>query len=1071
MKTSSKNVNKNLVCKNICKYEHPREYINDQNFNSKPLSQGLVYVNGKIEEQDIKILIDTGSEASMIKETLIETCKLQDYIIKVPKITLLNANGRKICDTNRSVATSIMLKGTKMDTQLLVIKNLSNDVILGTDELHRHEIMVDYQEKELRIQGNKIEFVEQNENKESHDREVMCMKNNDDLMYKNDNLKNSINRSYKNNMKMNRGDNYEDIENIVCKEEYKEEVKKLIMKYRELVTKENRIAKNYVHTLEVKEIGNFKAKTYPIPYKYKEQVNEEISEMLKKGIIEKSNTRYINPMVIVKKANGELRLCLDARNINRCTVPQYESPMSIDAILGRITEAKWFTKMDLKHSFWLIPLDENSRNYTGFMINGVIFRFKVVAYGLQSACSALVKAIHQILDKYEHFVLHYIDDILIYSKNEQDHMQHINIVLQELNEAGLKINPEKCQFYQEEVVFLGYKLTRSGVEMDESRIKSIMEYKRPTNLRTLRGFLGLVNYFKRLIPDLSEKTITLVELLRKGTRWNWTAEREKAFVELRNKFSDNLKIYHPRYDLPFLLRTDASMNKFAGVLLQKVDDKEIPIYFISRITKSYEKNYNATELELASIVFCINKLRFYLLGAKFYIETDHKALVTIMNNRYANNRIHRWLLLLQEYDFEVKHIPGKSNMIDSLTREDGKVEREHRKFRVGVNIIKDEHGLYSLRRITEDQRNLSEREKSKCEMDNGIYFKRTGELELYVVTGVLGKEILEDLHNKYGHIGARKTLLIFRENYITKGDSAIAKSVTSKCEVCQVNKSKNRLNKYQVRSITAKNCMEIVAIDFLSELVPTTNGNKHILVMVDIFSKYVKLYPCKRTNYEEITRHMRTYFQEVGKPQVCILDNATYFQSDRFQAFCKKHNITLNFTSIRHPTANPAERYIQEVIKFLRITCEQDHTQWENNLPQVESFMNNVPNINTEESPIFLLRGEQPERKWNKEIHDTFEQIKEQVRQRVARKAQKYVRKQQKLIRKRVRFKKGDLVIIKALQVADRENQKCAKLRYKFEGPYEIVTENPVNSYKLKHRNSDLIRGIFNIQDIYKYYE
>lgn len=219
---------------------------------------------------------------------------------------------------------------------------------------------------------------------------------------------------------------------------------------------------------------------------------------------------------MVKKSNGEIRLCLDARNINKFTKPQYESPMNTEAIFGRITYANCFSKIDLKHSFWLIPLDVDSRDYTAFSINGVVYRFRVVPYGLQSSCAALVRALHAILDRYEDFIVHYVDDILVYSQDEDSHLQHINILLRELYEAGLKINLKKCQFFKQDVTFLGFKINKEGVEMDEERVKIIQEYKRPNNLKTLRGFLGLIYYFRELVPSISEKEIPLIKLLKKG---------------------------------------------------------------------------------------------------------------------------------------------------------------------------------------------------------------------------------------------------------------------------------------------------------------------------------------------------------------------------------------------------------------------------------------------------------------------------------------------------------------------------------------------------------------------------
>lgn len=1019
---------------------------------------GLIYLEGEINSRKLKILLDTGSEASMIKEELLEDCKLMNNIIKVPKLTLLNANGRKICETNKSVTAEIKFENEIIKAQLLVIHNLQNDVIIGSDEMHKNQIIIDYKESKVKIQNQELKFMSDNLKKEETSEEMGTEKSNE-----------VIEVVKINNLKLRSEEKYEDMNKIDCEEKYKVEVKKLIEKYKGLIVKENRIATDYVHKLEMKDLSSFKVKNYPVPYKYKQQVNEEIQNMLKNKIIEYSNTQYINPLVIVRKANGELRLCLDARNINKCTVPQWESPLSMDAILGRVTEAKWFTKMDLKHSFWLIPLDVGSRQYTGFMVDGVVYQFCVVPYGIQSACSALVKALHKILDKYEHFVLHYVDDLLLFSKNAEEHKRHLEIVLRELDEAGLKINLKKCQFYKKQVLFLGYKLNRSGIQMDEERIKAIVEYKRPTNLKTLRSFLGVVNYFKRLIPDLSEKTWTLMELLRKGVKWKWDEKKEEAFLNLKATFLENLKIYHPRYDKPFILRTDASINKFAGVLLQEIDGQEYPIYFTSRITKKHERNYSVTELELASIIYCIKKLKFYLLGAKFYIETDHAALTTIMNNKYANNRIHRWILLLQEYDFEIRHIPGKSNVVDAFTREDGNIVRENRKFKVGVNIMKGRTGIYSLKEIILDQKDLEDKQKIRSEWKNNVYVRREQGRELYVITKRLGSKIMKDLHEKYGHVGAKKTWLIFRENYICPKDLTIIKTITRCCDICQRLKGRNVTLKNITKSIIAENCLDIVAIDFISDLQTTNNGNKHILVVLDIFSKFMKLYPCKRTNFYEIRRQLCTYFDEIGTPKKCILDNATYFQSVRFLNFCERNGVDLNFTSIRHPSANPAERYIQEVIKFIRIICKKNHKIWDQKLQEIENYLNSVPNTNTKECPIFLMKRERPKRNWTIEENQTYEEISQQVRNRIKKRAEKYIKRQQKKIKRKTRFDRGELVLVKKLRVADKRNQLCAKLIEKYEGPYEIVNENPTNSYLLRNPQTKLIRGVFNIQDICKY--
>lgn len=187
--------------------------------------------------------------------------------------------------------------------------------------------------------------------------------------------------------------------------------------------------------------------------------------------------------------------------------------------------------------------------------------------------------------------------------------------------------------------------------MDPSRIVLIKEYRRPSNLKTLRGFLGTLNYFKHLVSNLSEKQLPLINLLRKNVRWCWTDQHEEAFISIKNMFHDQVKIYHPDYSIPFTLTTDASLHRIADVLTQEQQGKIVPISFVSRLTKSAEKNYSISELELLSIIFCVNKLRYFLLGRHFFILTDNKALTSILNNKYNNSRIHRWGIIITRVFF------------------------------------------------------------------------------------------------------------------------------------------------------------------------------------------------------------------------------------------------------------------------------------------------------------------------------------------------------------------------------------------------------------------------------------
>ena len=472
----------------------------------------------------------------------------------------------------------------------------------------------------------------------------------------------------------------------------------------------------------------------------------------------------------------------------------------------------------------------------------------MVPFGLQSSSGALIRALQVVLNQYDDFCIHYIDDILIYSENEEKHYEHIDIILKALNNAGLKLNMEKCKFFAEEIQYLGYEINSKGIKINDKRLEAIKNYPRPKNLRTLRGFLGILNYYKRFVSKLSEKQLPLLELIRKGVRWKWDERREKAFQDLKDSFHKNLLLNSPDYTKTFILRCDASDFSISAELLQIIDNVEVPIYFLSRTLKGYETRYSVQEKEMLSICNFVVKLKYFLLNNEFIIETDHAALQYIMNNRFKNNRVYSWTLLLQEFNFKIRHIPGKQNITaDALSRMyEGETVKPNT-FIIAMNQFKNLKGVYSEKELRNSQQRLqklkekvSEREFRGFIIKEGFIIKKFDDLELYVIDEQLALEIIDDLHINYGHIGVRKTWEIFRENYYAKNDLTLIKAVINNCELCCMGKYKNYMNKNTIESIVVKSPLEIVAIDYISNLISTKEQYKHILVIYDIFTKYTK---------------------------------------------------------------------------------------------------------------------------------------------------------------------------------------------------------------------------------------
>lgn len=1035
-----------------------REFIdigNEHDYPEETKNSTLPIISINIQNLKFKALLDTGAELSLINESIIKQHNenFKHNTIKISKINLLNANGKKFAECNKVLNANFIVENETFQGEFVVMPGMKFDVIMGEDILSKLRAKIDLGERILKIDGSTIPIIKLNGKRA----EVHTM---GQTMYE-----------------VNCFDSPENF-NLICPTKYQRTVQNIMHKYKSLINYEPRFATGYVHHLKVDETKAFKCKVYPIPYNHREQVNLEIQNMLDSNIIETSKTNYINPLVIVKKKNSTIRLCLDARKLNEITKSQFDAPQAIDSMLARIGKNAVFTKLDLKNSFWLIPLAEQSRKYTGFMVDGHVYHFKVVPFGLQSASSALVRAMQQILDCYEKFCLHYIDDILVFSENEEIHINHLEIIMNALNSAGLKLNIEKCQFYQDNVQYLGYKIGQDGISIDNDRLNEIKNYPHPKNLKMLRGFLGILNYYKKFIPHLSEMEVPLIELLRKEVKWKWDERRENAFQQLKVSFHENLLLYSPDFSLPFILRTDASDFSVAAELTQIQSDIETPIAFISRILKPYEVRYSTCEKEMVSIIYALSKLKYYLTSSRFTLETDNAALTFLMNNRFANSRIYRWSLLIQEFSFDIKHRPGKENVTaDALTRNKLANTTQPHQFTIALNRFYTTDTLYTENNVTQSQNKLTEIRQilntkhihRGYTLKNNFIIKSYSEGELYVLDSDFTKTITTDIHTRYGHIGVRKTWLIFRENFYAQKDLQIIKDMIKTCHVCCLGKIKNHTNKNLVGSIVTNRPLELLAIDYVSNLISTRGGYKHILVAIDCFSKYVKIYPTKRCNTKTTIAILEIYSQTIGKPQKLLTDNATYFNNDRFITHWAQRDVDVIFTSIRHPQANPAERYIQEILRFLRFTTQDRHTDWIDHIPTVETYLNNTPSTITHKTPIFIMLGQEPQRPWEKTEQDNLETIRDKVRRRIRMNAERYCKRENKKIKWGVTFKTGDLVIVKRLKVSDIKGGICAKLLFPYEGPYVINRIINASTYELKYINNDLIRGKFHINLMYPY--
>ena len=393
--------------------------------------------------------------------------------------------------------------------------------------------------------------------------------------------------------------------------------------------------------------------------------------MEKDKIIEKSTSPWSSPVVIVGKKDGSKRFCVDYRKINAITITDAHPLPRIDELLEQFRTAKWFSSMDLASGYWQIEMKEEDKQKTAFTCCYGLYQFNVMPFGLKNAPPTFQRLMNELFRDYlDEFVVIYIDDILVFSKTFEDHMRHLQIVFKILKEANLMIKLKKCKFCEPNIEFLGHIVGRDGLKPDPSKIEKIKNLKSPKNVKDVRSILGICSYYRKFVKNFSKIAKPLNQLLRKNQLFQWSEKEQKSFEELKQRLIESPILQYPDYEKEFILITDASGKGLGAVLSQlDKDNKEVVIAYASKSLNNTQANYPITDLECLAIVWAIEHFHKYLIRNRFTIITDHSALKTLLTTRILKGRRARWIMKLQQYDFEIKHRSGKTNAnADALSR-------------------------------------------------------------------------------------------------------------------------------------------------------------------------------------------------------------------------------------------------------------------------------------------------------------------------------------------------------------------------------------------------------------------
>ncbi|CAM4719131.1 unnamed protein product [Lepidochelys kempii] len=427
------------------------------------------------------------------------------------------------------------------------------------------------------------------------------------------------------------------------------------------------------HSIDTGNAHPIRVQPYRVSPQAKTAIEREIQDMLQMGVIRPSESAWASPVVLVPKPDGEIRFCVDYRKLNAVTRPDNYPMPRTDELLEKLGRAQFISTLDLTKGYWQVPLDESAKERSAFITHLGLYEFNVLPFGLRNAPATFQRLVDGLLAGLGEYAVAYLDDVAIFSDSWADHLEHLQKVLERIREAGLTVKAKKCQIGLNRVTYLGHQVGQGTISPLQAKVDAIQKWPVPKSKKQVQSFLGLAGYYRRFVPHYSQIAAPLTDLTKKKqpNAVQWTGKCQKAFNKLKATLMSDPVLRAPDFDKPFLVTTDASERGVGAVLMQKGPDQEFhPVVFLSKKLSERESNWSVTEKECYAIVYALEKLRPYVWGRRFHLQTDHAALKWLHTVKETNKKLLRWSLALQDFDFDIQHISGASNKVaDALSRE------------------------------------------------------------------------------------------------------------------------------------------------------------------------------------------------------------------------------------------------------------------------------------------------------------------------------------------------------------------------------------------------------------------
>ncbi|KAH7621093.1 putative Transposon Tf2-9 polyprotein [Nannochloris sp. 'desiccata'] len=707
-----------------------------------------------------------------------------------------------------------------------------------------------------------------------------------------------------------------------------------------------------------------------------DELKKRLKELSDLGLIRPSKSPWAAPVLFVPKKDGTLRFCVDYRGLNKVTIrDEHALPIPEDQI-RRLHGAKVFSKIDLHSGYYQIAVAGEDVTKTAFTTTFGLYEFLVMPFGLSNAPATFSRLMMEIFKDYLYdFVLVYLDDILIFSKDEEEHEKHVRLVLDRLKEHNLIAKLSKCSFFQAEVEYLGFVVSGNGVKMAEDKVRAVLEWPTPSNATEVRGFLGLTGYYRHFIKHYAHIAAPLNELTKKSLRFLWTPLHTHAFEELKKSVTSSpvLQVYDASKQC--VVCTDASNVAVGAVLLQVGESTEAlrPVAFFSRKLRGAELNYDARTKEFLAIKLTAYKWKHYLNnGTTPLFYTDHQSLQYLNSQTELSPKFMRWFGSITGWlggPPDIRYKPGKQNVVaDALSR-----RPDHCICALSLVVPADDLIQQIRDGLKLDEFALQEAEKIKAGTsdyfwDNELLYRFiNGRLQLYVPKiGNLREMLISEMHDLplVGHQGTNRTLRRLIEQFGWPGIAKDVEEYVGGCQSCLQSKPRTGFPAGLLQPLERPGePWESISMDFIVKLPKTKEGYDAVMVVVDRFSKYVEFVPTFTTaSAEDIaTLFYKNILCRHGCPSSIVSDRDSKFISSFWQSLWSSVGTRLKLSTSYHPqTDGQTERINRVLEEMLRSFCVLDPASWVNFLPQAAFAYNTAVNASLKSRPFSVVYGRTP---------------------------------------------------------------------------------------------------------------